>query len=253
MKFIAEIGVNHLGSEESAVSYCEMLSSTSVDAVTLQIREDDFYDASNPWKRPLSKECYFECAKIIKTSGKSFGIAASDLMVAQRNSDLCPDFWKVLSWGIKDIPLIQFLVNTNAPTYVSTGISDLVEIKSVADYFDQKVKFIHTQLSTEIADVNLAAIATIRNATGCDVSFGLHCDNFDIINVAIPYEPHAIFFYVKKKENYEYPDGSYAIMVKDIDRIINQSLILQSGIGDGEKHKFTPKTLIEGDKPKSLK
>lgn len=253
MKFIAEIGVNHLGSEESAVSYCVMMANTSVDAVTLQIREDSFYDGSTPWKIALSKECYFECAQIIKASGKSFGIATPDLIVAQRNVDLSPDFWKVLSWGIKDIPLIRFLVDTLVPVYVSTGISDINEIKAVADLLDQKVKFIHTQLSTEVADVNLAAILAIRNATGCDVSFGLHCDNFDVINVAIPYKPHAVFFYVKEKENYEYPDGSYAILVSDIDTIIHQSLTLVEAVGDGAKHAFSPKTLSDSDKPESLK
>jgi len=253
VKFIAEIGVNHLGSEELAVGYCVLMANTSVDGVTLQIREDSFYDGSSPWKSALSKECYFECAKIIKASGKSFGIATSDLMVAQRNVDLSPDFWKVLSWGIKDIPLIRFLVDTLAPVYVSTGISDIYEIKSVADIFGQKVGFIHTQLSTEIEDVNLAAILAIRDATDCDVSFGLHCDNFDVINVAIPYKPHAIFFYVKEKEMHEYPDGSYAILVSDIDGIIRNSETLGKAVGDGVKHTFVPKTLSDSDKPESLK
>jgi len=253
MEFIAEIGVNHLGSEELAVRYCHMLADTRVDAVTLQIREDSFYDGSSSWKNALSKECYCECSKIIKASGKSFGIATSDLLVAQRFVDLSPDFWKVLSWGIKDIPLIGFLADTLVPVYVSTGISDLNEIKAVANLFDHKVKFIHTQLSAEVADVNLAAILAIRNATGCDVSFGLHCDNFDVINVAIPYEPEAVFFYVKEKENCEYPDGAYAILASNIDAIIHQSLTLCEAIGDGVKHTFAPKTLSDSDKPQSLK
>ena len=253
MKFIAEIGVNHLGSEEFAVNYCVVLANTGVEAVTLQIREDSFYDASCLWKRGLSKDCYLECRRILKSSGKSFGIATSDLMVAQRNADLSPDFWKVLSWGIKDIPLIRFLVDTGVPVYVSTGISDIKEIKSVAAIFGQKVGFIHTQLSTEVKDVNLAAIPAIRDATGCDVSFGLHCDNSDVINVAIPYKPYAVFFYVKEKENYEYPDGSYAISVSDIDIFIQQSLTLGESVGDGVKHAFLPKTLSDSDKPETLK
>ena len=253
MKFIAEIGVNHFGSEELAVKYCVMMAKTRVDAVTLQIREDSFYDGSSPWKNALSKECYLECGNIVKASGKLFGIAISDLMVAQRNVDLRPDFWKVLSWGIKDIPLISFLVDTDIPVYVSTGISDLNEITSIADLFDQKVGFIHTQLSTEVADVNLSAILAIKSATGCYVSFGLHCDNFDVINVAIPYKPHAIFFYVKEKEMHEYPDGSYAILVSDIDGIIRNSETLGKAVGDGVKHTFVPKTLSDSDKPESLK
>lgn len=253
MKFIAEIGVNHLGNEKLAIKYCGLLANTVVEAVTLQIREDSFYDETSPWKKALSKGCYLECRRMLKASGKLFGIATSDLMVAQRNIDLRPDFWKVLSWGIKDIPLINFLVDTGIPVYVSTGISDINEIKSVADIFGQKVGFIHTQLSTEIEDVNLEAIPAIRDATDCNVSFGLHCENLDVINVALPYKPHAVFFYVKEKENYEYPDGSYAILASDIDMIIHQSLTLIEAVGDGVKHAFIPKTLSDSDKPESLK
>mgnify|MGYP006159465531 CR=1 FL=1 len=253
MKFIAEIGVNHLGSEDSAVNYSTRLASTLVDGVTLQIREGSFYDESSPWKRNLSKQCYIECGVIIKDSGKSFGIAVSDLDTARRSIDLNPDFWKILSWGIKDIPLIRFLVETSIPVYVSTGISDMNEIKLVAQMFEGKVSFIHTQLSTEIEDVNLAAIRTIKNATGCHVSFGLHCDNFDVIKAAITFEPYALFFYVKEEPNYDYPDGSYAILVSDIDTIAQSVKLLRKAVGNGLKHKFIPKTLSEENKPQALR
>lgn len=253
MKFIAEIGVNHLGSEDLAVTYCKMLAKTRVDAVTLQIREDSFYDGSSSWKNALSKSCYYKCKKILKDAGKSFGLATSDLTVAQRSAELKPDFWKVLSWAIKDLPLIQFLMETSSPVYVSTGISDLNEIKAVADRFSQKVRFIHTQLSTDVTDVNLAAIPAIKNATGCEVAFGLHCNNFDVLKVAIAFEPEGLFFYVKEKENFEYPDGSYAVLVSNINTLIDQSLILREAIGNGEKLKFFPKTLTESDKPEALK
>ena len=183
MKFIAEVGVNHLGSEENAISYCSMLAKTRVDAVSLQIREDSFYDGSSPWKHSLSKSCYLECTQIVRSSEKLLGIAISDLKVAKRYVDLAPDFWKVLSWGITDIALIHFLLDTGITVYVSTGTSDMTEIKSCANRFDQRVQFIHTQLSVELAEVNLSAISTIRHNTGCPVSFGLHCDISHYYNV----------------------------------------------------------------------
>ena len=40
---IAEIGLNHLGSEEYLNEYLETLLKSSVDAVTLQVREPEFY------------------------------------------------------------------------------------------------------------------------------------------------------------------------------------------------------------------
>ena len=41
---IAEIGLNHLGNPNLADKYLDSLLNTEVDAITFQIRENDFYD-----------------------------------------------------------------------------------------------------------------------------------------------------------------------------------------------------------------
>ena len=71
LKFVSEIGVNHLGSEEIATRYCDFLASTQTDAITMQIRESDFYDGSTSWKNELSKEWYVKCAEIVRGSIQS--------------------------------------------------------------------------------------------------------------------------------------------------------------------------------------
>ena len=253
MKFIAEIGVNHLGCEASAINYCNMLQKTAVEAVTLQIREDSFYDGSTLWKRPLSKECYRECQKSIVSSDKLFGIAISDLAAARNYADLSPDFWKVLSWGIKDVALIQFLLDTGSAVYISTGISGMAEIKRTAELFDSKVQFIHTQLSTDVEDVNLLALSTMRQSTECEISLGLHCDNLNVIKAAVAFQPSAIFLYVKEKQDVEYPDGSYAVPLENLDAIIAETEILSKSVGNGVKQEQKPSTLSDRDKPNSLR
>ena len=41
---IAEIGLNHLGREHLVESYIDKLIDTDVDAVTLQVREPEYYN-----------------------------------------------------------------------------------------------------------------------------------------------------------------------------------------------------------------
>ena len=243
LKFISEIGVNHLGSEKNAIRYCKFLASTHTDAITMQVREMDFYDGSVAWKKELTKECYLKCAEITRDGKKSFGLAVGDLETAKYCKSLKPDFWKVLSWGIKDLSLIKFLVDSECPVFVSTGMSGMEEIISVAKKFGNKISFIHTQLSVDIEDVNLSAIETIGEATGCQVSFGLHCDNFDVMGVSLTFKPKSLFFYVKEKGNFNYPDDSYAIVLSNLDATIKQINILAQSIGNGEKNRFVPKTL----------
>ena len=243
LKFVSEIGVNHLGSENKAIKYCEFLATTQTDAITMQVREMDFYDGSISWKKELTKECYLKCVEIIRDSKKSFGLAVGDLETAKYCKSLKPDFWKVLSWAIIDLSLIKFLVDSGSPVFVSTGMSGIDEIILVAKKFGNKISFIHTQLSVDVEDVNLSAIASIREATGCQVSFGLHCDNIDVMGVSLTFKPESLFFYVKEKSNVNYPDDSYAIQLSNLDITIRRINILAQSIGDGKKNSFVPKTL----------
>jgi len=253
IKFIAEIGLNHLGSDEIAKDYCRKLSKTKSNAVTFQVREHDFYDGSDSWKNKLSKECYQDCFNIIKGSNKNFGFAIGDIDAARYCAEFKPDFWKVLSWGIKDLNLIEFLVKTNKPVYVSTGMSSMNEIVLVSDKFRDKVSFIHTQLSVDESDVNLSAIPNIKSQTSCKVSFGLHCNNLDVLGVAVAFSPDSLFVYIKDEPDFKYPDDSYAVIISDLDIVIGKTNRLYKSVGDGLKNNFLPKTLTESEQKKLSK
>ena len=252
IKFIAEIGVNHLGDENKAEIYCNALALSHINSVTFQIREKEFYDQSESWKSKLSDKCYINCKEILNKYDKDFGIALGDIDTARICINLKPDFWKVLSWGIKDIQLIEFLIKTGKPVYISTGISGMEEITLISKKYKKDVSFIHTQLSSDIEDVNLLAIKTMRENTGCEVSFGLHCSNFDVLNLAIAYSPKALFFYVKEDLDFEYPDNSWAIPISNVNDIILNIKCLTRSVGDGKKDPFIAKTLNDEDKPSIL-
>jgi len=252
LKYVAEIGVNHLGSNALAQKYCDFLVHSEVDGISLQIREDEFYDCSCPWKTPFRDEVYVDFFKSIKAGGKKAGLAVGDFETAQKYMHLEPNFWKILSWGIKDLSLINLLANTGNPVFVSTGISGMDEIVKAAQGAEKDIGFIHTQLSVELEDVNLSAIASMREKTGCSVSFGLHCDDFDVLSLSLAFKPEAIFFYIKDNNDLEYPDDSYAVNLKNISGLIKKLNQLSKTIGDGEKHTFKPKTLVDDEKPQVL-
>jgi N,N'-diacetyllegionaminate synthase len=250
MKYIAEIGLNHLGSSKLLNEYEEALNNSSVDAISIQIREDSFYDHSKAWKVPLEKDAYINIFD--KSRNKELGLAVGDYKTAKQYAHLNPDFWKVLSWGIKDNKLLQFLTSKNVPIYISTGLSSIEEIKNVAITYRNQVKFIHTQLSDELCDVNLNAISSIKKETKLDVAFGLHCSNLNVLNLVLPFYPDALFFYTKVNNNEEYPDNTWAILLHDIDSIIAKLNKLKTALGTGLKVDFEAKTLSADEKPDIL-
>src|ERR1700733_12486402 len=106
------------------------------------------------------------------------------------------DFWKTLSWDFRNNELQAALQTTGKPVFYSTGISDMQEVLA-GSKGRQNAVLIHTQLSQNIGDVNLKAIHTMERQTGLPVAFGLHCNNLEVLKLALAFEPHSIFFYVK--------------------------------------------------------
>ena len=109
MKVVAEIGLNHCGSEERCIDLVQDILNTCVDAVTFQIREKSFYDHSHPRKRELSDTFYVEISETIKNSGKEVGFAITR---PDKVRILPADFWKTLSWDLCNYELLNLLSTT---------------------------------------------------------------------------------------------------------------------------------------------
>jgi sialic acid synthase SpsE len=235
-KFIIEIGLNHLGNEVVAWEMVQESIKANADAITFQIREDLFYDSSKPFRSRLTNKFYTKAVKAIKESGKKAGIAIASLKEVDFFEGLAVDFWKTLSWDLTNASLQSALQKTGRPVYRSTGLASMEEIVEVSKLYENST-FIHTQLSQDIADVNLKAISTINTKTGRPVAFGLHCSNLDVLKMALAFEPDAIFFYIKKKGSEYYYDDDHAVFMDQMVLLIDDIKLLSSAIGEGNKQK----------------
>lgn len=234
MKFYAEIGLNHDGNEEIAQRMVLHALATPIDGITFQVREETFYSGKNAHQKQLSEDFYKWCAATVTSNKKKLGIAISNLGWVEFFKRLQIDFWKTLSWDLGNDELQERLVRTNRLVYLSTGLSSMEEIAEAARKYP-KCLFIHTQLSQSIDEVNLKAIAAIKQLTGHEVAFGLHCSNFDILKMALGYEPEAIFFYVKEREKRNYIDNDHALLLDDVSEQILTLRALEAAIGNGIK------------------
>lgn len=239
---IAEIGLNHKGSETDALVMLQDLLKTGVDAVTFQIRESPYYDETKPHKKKLSKEFYKKAIRLAKSCNKKIGFSIADeSLVGYLNKSWGGvDFWKTLSWDILNYDLQNLLQKTNKIVFISTGVSGMDEIIIASKKF-KNIKFIHTQLTYDINEVNLNAIRTIREATKVDVAFGLHCSNKNVLYVCLGYEPSDIFFYVKGNSKKTYPDDKHAIVLTEVDDVVQEIRLLQTAVGTGKKEKMEKK------------
>tara|TARA_Y100000590_G_scaffold319540_1_gene361639 strand:- start:90 stop:842 length:753 start_codon:yes stop_codon:yes gene_type:complete len=234
MKIIAEIGLNHCGSVQRGIDLVNNLIHTSIDGITFQIREKEFYDKSHPRKVELPMQFYNDIAQKIDKGGKDFGLSISNIKKIRDFNKIGIKFWKTLSWDITNRSLQNELQKTNKKVFVSTGISGIDEIIDNTAHY-QNIVLIHTQLDYSLKNTNLKAILTMRNDCKREIAFGLHSRLHEVLFTAVGYEPNAIFFYVKDNTGLENPDDEHAISISDVEIYVKKIKSLSETLGNGVK------------------
>jgi len=140
---IAEIGLNHLGSEQIAKKYLNNLINTSIDGVSFQIKNETFYKkfklAINQKDRSFSKNFtepdffldiikdnkvkkltlsnsfYKYAIKKCKDNNKLVGFAVQDTKKINFLNSQKIDFYKILNNDINNIKLIKKISKNKMP------------------------------------------------------------------------------------------------------------------------------------------
>lgn len=233
---ISEIGINHKGNEFRAFEMLKKLVKTNIDAVTFQVIGDSFYNNNTTWGGPLSKEFYKKAIDFIHKNSKQIGFAVEDSSLVSFLDELGADFWKTLSTDISNYSLHECMQKTNKIMFLSTGMSNESEIFDLSRKL-KNIKFIHTQLSHNLEDVNLKAISKLNELTGLDIAFGLHCSDIMALYLSTTFEPSDIFFYVKDISGEKYPDDEHAIFIDELPSILKKMDNFKKMIGDGIKKR----------------
>ena len=231
---IAEIGLNHLGDEQRAVRALSRALEAGADGITFQIREPKFYESTEKSRRRLPLEFYRQAALAVHEAGRRFGIAIADQTLVESVAAVGVDFWKTLSWDFRNENLRSALFATGRPVFLSTGLSSMDDVVEGSKRIENAI-LIHTQLSQELSDVNLKAIPAMAQATGLPVAFGLHSRNHDVLKVALAFEPHSMFFYVKEPGVEGLFDDEHALSLDGLPETIHNLKELMRTLGTVKK------------------
>lgn len=235
--YIAEIGLNHLGSIERLKKYFHHLVSTNVDAITIQIREKSYYEKNK--NLIIDSDIYSEMIGHTKKNNKKFGVAIADIDMIEFFESKNVDFYKVIRNDITNKKLIDKLVLTKKKLIVSTGTSSERELQNfIKNYHMHNITINHTQLSNNIYDCNLKAISNLKQKYNIDVSYGSHSQDITVLYMSLCFEPSDILFYVKDNENLKFPDNNHAIPINNVGEVVENLIHLEKAIGTGKKEKM---------------
>jgi sialic acid synthase SpsE len=198
--FIAEESSNHGSDLSRARAFVDMAAGCGCNAVKFLLFKIDRkfapenhsqspqHRARREWELPLDRLAPLaeRCAK----RGIQFSCMPFYLEAVR---ELRPfvDFYKVASYELLVTPLLEACAKSGEPVVLSTGMATIDEIKKAAETLKRAgatdVTLLHcvSAYPTPAVEVNLSAIAAIREATGCATGWSDHTRRPAVIERAV--------------------------------------------------------------------
>ncbi len=206
---IAEIGNNHNGDFNMAFKLIKIAKEIGVDAVKFQVKnieksfskelldssyvnENSFGKTYREHKQVLEfseqqlKQIYDYAKKLdIVCFSTPFDIDSVDLLERIDNP-----IYKISSFHVTDLPLIERICKTKKPILISTGMSTIAEIDNAIDLikkYTELYTILHSVSSYPTADedINLNIIPTLRDRYKCPVGYSGHERGIAICSSAV--------------------------------------------------------------------
>ena len=210
---IAEAGVNHNGDLELAKQLIDVAANAGADYVKFQTYSADRIvsrsalkaeyqqqttDASETQyemlkRLELSHEMHLELIKHCEKQSIKFLSTGFDIESVEFLVGLGIDLIKIPSGEITNLPYLRFIGSLGLPIILSSGMStmdeigDALKILEYAGLSRLQVTVLHctTEYPTPMNEVNLRAIASIRNTFGVDVGYSDHTVGIEVSIAAV--------------------------------------------------------------------
>ncbi|MBI5144637.1 MAG: N-acetylneuraminate synthase [Candidatus Omnitrophica bacterium] len=197
---IAEAGVNHNGSFNLARQMIDAAYDVGADAVKFQSFKADNIVTKHAKKATYqianagAKESHYQMIQRLELKDSDFrklAVHAKKRKILFLSSpfdkesvDLLDDIgiaaFKLASGEITNMPLIEYIAQKRRPIILSTGMSDLKEIKAAIDLIKHKgtrdIALLHcvTDYPAQPEDINLKVILTLKDRFKLPVGFSDH-------------------------------------------------------------------------------
>lgn len=198
---IAEAGVNHNGSLQTALQLVDAAASAGADYVKFQTfrseklvthagKTADYQKANTQKESQLDMlrrlELPFEDFKIIAARCRDKGIGFLSTPFDLESIDFLAtfgmDYMKVPSGEITNLPYLRKISRLKLPVILSTGMCNLADVENALQVLydggmsrgEITVLHCNTQYPTPFSDVNLRAMVTMREAFGVNIGYSDH-------------------------------------------------------------------------------
>jgi N,N'-diacetyllegionaminate synthase len=260
---IAEAGVNHNGSLETAKKLIDSAADAGVDIIKFQTfnsknlvsksarmaeyqQKNTGHDESQYAmlkKLELSVEDHLELIRHCNGRGIRFFSTAFDMESIDFLHSLHMGLWKIPSGEITNYPYLKKIASYQEPVILSTGMCNLEDIEASLDVLlkegckKQDVTILHcnTEYPTPYSDVNLRAMQEIEKKFGTKVGYSDHTNGIEVPIAAVAMGACVIEKHFTLDRNMEGPDHKASLEPNELKKMVESIRNIESALGTGHK------------------
>jgi pseudaminic acid synthase len=275
---IAELSANHGHSLENAIATVHAVATTGADAIKIQtytadtitldcdneyfqINQGTIWDGTTLYK--LYKEAYtpWDWHKPIQEEAKKLGLdffstpfdfSAVDLLV-----DLNVPIYKIASFEINDIPLIEYTASKMKPMIISTGIATLADIEEAVNACKKVGNHDITLLKctssypAPIEEANLRTIPNLAETFNVNVGLSDHTMGHVAAVGAVALGARVIEKHFILDRNISSPDSTFSMNPEEFKIMVENIRALEKALGK-VTYELSPKVLKSREFSRSL-
>lgn len=251
---IAEIGGNHEGDAEYANKLLDLAIESGVDCIKFQLYKADSIvnksissDRYSHFKKfELSKNKHIEFANKIKSNGMIYNSSVWDLKMLDW-IDKYLDFYKIGSGDLTAWPLLKEFARRGKPILLSTGLSNIYEIKSTIEFIISENSIYKvpnmicilqctSMYPINYSDANLGVMKTFKNRFNRPVGYSDHTLGSKALIYASALGSSVLeFHFTDDKKNKKFRDHQVSLTKNDVMTLINDITDVNVFLGDGKK------------------
>ncbi len=260
---IAEAGVNHNGSIETAKKLIDVASNAKPDFVKFQtfvteegimkIAEKAEYQKNNTNKNEsqfdmvkkleLDREAHEELIQYCKKKKVKFLSTAFDLPSINLLNDLDIPLYKIPSGEITNLPYLRRIGSMGKPIIMSTGMCTLQEVLTALNILldvgakKDQITILHcnTEYPTPFEHVNLKAMLTIRDKLGVSVGYSDHTLGINVPIAAVAMGASVIEKHFTLDRNLPGPDHKASLEPEELKAMVSGIRNIEKSLGNGVK------------------
>lgn len=262
MKIIAEAGVNHNGSLETAKKMVDAAVGAGADYIKFQTFHAHslvtaLCEAADYQKKNAGAEKQQEMLKNLELSYDNFrelkeycdkrGIGFLSTPFDEESIDfiasLKPDFMKVPSGELTNLPFLRKMASTKIPVIISTGMANPEEIAKALQpfrkegYGSEDIVLLHctTQYPTPMEDVNLLAMKSVSENFGYPSGYSDHTLGIEIPIAAATLGASVVEKHFTLDRKMEGPDHKASLEPEDLAAMVKAIRNIELALGNGIK------------------